>query len=58
MGARKGGRVYTKDKETNIYSKDACGFLYSKGAIVTEALVPFGQARPVQGGWDRSGGVE
>ena len=25
---------------------DACGFLYNKGAVVTEALVPFGQARP------------
>jgi hypothetical protein len=29
---------------------DACGFLYSKGAVVAEALVPFGQARPFQGG--------
>jgi hypothetical protein len=26
-----------------------------KGALVSEALVPFGQARPFQGGCDRSG---
>jgi len=37
---------------------DAHGFLYNKGAAVSEALVPFGQARPFQGGCDRSGGVE
>jgi hypothetical protein len=37
---------------------DARGFLYNKGAAVSEVLVPFGQARPFQGGCDRSGGVE
>jgi hypothetical protein len=37
---------------------DARGFLHDKGAVVSEALVPFGQARPFQGGCDRSGGVE
>jgi hypothetical protein len=29
---------------------DARGFLHDKGAVVSEALVPFGQARPFQGG--------
>ena len=37
---------------------DARGFLHNKRAVVSEALVPFGQARPFQGGCDRSGGVE
>jgi hypothetical protein len=37
---------------------DARGFLCNKGAVISEALVPFGQARPFQGGCDRSGGVE
>jgi hypothetical protein len=37
---------------------DARGFLHDKGAVVSEAQVPFGQARPFQGGCDRSGGVE
>jgi hypothetical protein len=30
----------------------------NKGTVVSEALVPFGQARPFQTGSDRSGGVE
>jgi hypothetical protein len=37
---------------------DGRGFLHNKGAVVSEALVPFGQARPFPGGCDRSGGVE
>ena len=37
---------------------DACGFLFNKGAVVSEALIPFGQARPFQGGCGRSGGAE
>jgi hypothetical protein len=37
---------------------DAGGFLFKKGAVISEALVPFGQAQPFQGGYDRSGGVE
>jgi hypothetical protein len=36
----------------------ARGFLCNKGAVISEALVPFGQARPFQGGCDRSVGVE
>jgi hypothetical protein len=37
---------------------EARGFLNNKGAVVSEALVPFEQARRFQGGCDRSGGVE
>jgi hypothetical protein len=37
---------------------DGRGFLHNKGAVVSEALVPFGQARPFQTAYDRSGGVE
>jgi hypothetical protein len=36
---------------------DARGFLYNEGAVVSETLVPFGQARSFQGECDRSGGV-
>jgi hypothetical protein len=36
----------------------ARGFPYNIGALVSDALVPFGQARLFQGGCDRSGGVE
>jgi hypothetical protein len=36
---------------------DARGFLYHQEAVVSEALVPFGQARPFQGGCDRSGAL-
>jgi hypothetical protein len=31
---------------------EARGFLHNKGAVVSEALVPFGPARPFQGGCD------
>ena len=38
---------------------EAYGFLTPpKGAIVSEALVPFGQARPFQTAYGRSGGAE
>jgi hypothetical protein len=35
---------------------DVRGFLHNKGVVVSEALVPFGQAKPFQGGCDRFGG--